>query len=656
MDYTKLTVAQLRNLLKERHIPSTGLQRKTQIVEKLEEADRAATHRSAASSVTMGGGEDAPAAKEATPTVKGPTPAAAEAPTLPAKESTPPAKEPTSPAKEPTPPADPLIPTPKINPTTPPPADNETETVEKEMLPTVPEVPSIEPSVEPSRLNSEELEADTKKRKRRSESPGLKADDVKSKKLRASGEGLEPAVKEVVHIEKDVVIEDETENNVATDVVMEDKPAEAQIQEEESKEPSKGETKEGVEHNAEPTAATVDLPATAAETKKAESPGPTAERERDTEKENASRFKSLFDGAADATPPIATEADLERNVSPSLHPATPALYIRNFMRPLQPNSLKNHLVALASPASADPNPAFLKSFFLDPIRTHALVLFNSISAAARVRTAIHGAVWPAERDRKALWVDFIPEESVEAWIATEEGAATDPNGGRGTSAKRWEVFYYRTGPDGGLEAVHQEVGARPPRSFDVAAQGVGMPNAPMGQRGDALSNPTPLVSDQTPITVNVDSAKSVKPDPTKSFQTLDKLFSSTTAKPKLYFKPVDDARAEKRLDILNTVTSRNWDPDSSIRGRGRGPLDEKVRFGFEGLEDVLMEVGPDIGPGAAMGWGGRGGAGGFRGHGGGFRGGDSYRGGGMPGRLEREGEFRGGFRGGRGGWRGRVWD
>lgn len=38
-DYNKQTVAQLRQLLKDRGISSTGLQRKAQIVRKLEEAD-----------------------------------------------------------------------------------------------------------------------------------------------------------------------------------------------------------------------------------------------------------------------------------------------------------------------------------------------------------------------------------------------------------------------------------------------------------------------------------------------------------------------------------------------------------------------------------------------------------------------------------------
>lgn len=40
-DYNKQTVAQLRQILKDRGIPSTGLTRKGQIIEKLEEADGA---------------------------------------------------------------------------------------------------------------------------------------------------------------------------------------------------------------------------------------------------------------------------------------------------------------------------------------------------------------------------------------------------------------------------------------------------------------------------------------------------------------------------------------------------------------------------------------------------------------------------------------
>ncbi|KAF2806169.1 uncharacterized protein BDZ99DRAFT_479446 [Mytilinidion resinicola] len=707
MDYTKQTVLQLRALLKERNISSTGLTRKAQIVEKLEEADRAGGAETldkakeegtspAASSVTMGaeearrksgsgdgvgeaaakggekgegvmeGGEavqvegegegegekgekgveevvpvtdDAPpetepivVAKEDTPPAKDPTPTP--------KEPTPPPKEPTPPPKEPTPPAK------EASPATPPPAENEAKTVEKEVpLPAAVEAPSVEPSVEPSRLNSEEMEADSKKRKRRSNSPDVKADDIRSKKLRTSGEGLEPSVEEVVHIEQNAMMEEE-QDKLDGDVVMEDKATEPETE-------------------APPVSAKEQ-----AEAPEASKPAPagTSARERDSEKDNSSRFKSLFEQPTPttATPPVA-DSDTDRSVSPSLHPATAAIYIRNFMRPLQLPALRNHLIALASPPSSDPDPTVLKTFFLDQIRTHAFVVFGSISAAARVRTALHGAVWPTERDRKSLWVDFVPEDHVEGWIKTEEEAASDSRSGRGP-ARRYKVAYIPSS-DGDVpaRAVFQEEGANGGRgSIDISAHrggpdvgGLGMPNAPTGPRGPAerrasaltTANSIPLTADRTQAKAG--DAEAPAPDPTKSFQTLDKLFSSTTAKPKLYFQPVEPERAEARLDALKAATSRNWDPDSNIRGRGRGRLDEKVRYGFE--KDVLMEFGPDFGPGAVQGWGGRGG--GYRGRGG-FRGdfrGDSYRGGGMAGRLDREGDrnfgdrWRGG-RGGRGGW------
>src|SRR5689334_19370190 len=47
-DYNKQTVAQLRTLLKDRGIPSTGLTRKAQIIEKLEEVDQSLSGESQA--------------------------------------------------------------------------------------------------------------------------------------------------------------------------------------------------------------------------------------------------------------------------------------------------------------------------------------------------------------------------------------------------------------------------------------------------------------------------------------------------------------------------------------------------------------------------------------------------------------------------------
>jgi hypothetical protein len=65
-DYNKQTVAQLRVLLKERGIPATGLTRKAQIVEKLEEED-AAGAGAGAEAREASEAPEAPEASDATP-------------------------------------------------------------------------------------------------------------------------------------------------------------------------------------------------------------------------------------------------------------------------------------------------------------------------------------------------------------------------------------------------------------------------------------------------------------------------------------------------------------------------------------------------------------------------------------------------------------
>ena len=77
-DYNKQTVAQLRQILKDRGIPSTGLTRKAQIIEKLEEAD-GALETSNASTETTPQFEEEASAKQATPEPEVPGPALAKA-------------------------------------------------------------------------------------------------------------------------------------------------------------------------------------------------------------------------------------------------------------------------------------------------------------------------------------------------------------------------------------------------------------------------------------------------------------------------------------------------------------------------------------------------------------------------------------------------
>lgn len=639
-DYNKQTVANLRQLLKDRGIPSTGLTRKAQIIEKLEEWDSKSEPEAAAPEED--GEEEAPgvAQPEATPTVdeakagepgegtlrflslltrnrvatnpsaerapkKSPSPEPAPAAVSqdevpPPKDSTPsldtPAAERTfkdkgpiateevdaqeAPATVPEPVADTAQSEPAATDVqgaerTPSPSPDEQPSVEKPELETIAER-STTATADPSRLNSEELEAETRKRKRRSQTPELPSQDIRVKRPRPSDEGA-PDVR---------LKEDE-------DTVME------------QRQPEKEEKEVGQE--------TMDKATNGYDASEVRDPskddGPE-EQSALEKKEKVPRYRELFQHAAEAKSTEAIQDD--RPIVPALHVVTSAIYIRNFMRPLRPEPLRAHLVSLASPPGSSPDPTIVKSLFLDAMKTHALVILSDTKAASRVRASLQGSIWPPEGNRKELWVDFIPEDKAEGWIREEEDAITAEKdaraAGRPIPAKKFEVVYPED-ESGAVTAVFQEVGA-----------GAAAFNPPKGPR-----RPSEQVFNAPAAPKHSAPTQETRQGIEKSFKTLDELFLCTTAKPQLYYLPVTDDRSELRLKELDLETSRDWTPEERRRGRGiqTSRMDQKVRFGFDD-EDRIIEVGGDFGPWT-----------------------EDFRGG--P-----RGGFRGGFRGGRGrggGWR-----
>ncbi|KAK8164986.1 hypothetical protein BKA80DRAFT_301155 [Phyllosticta citrichinensis] len=294
------------------------------------------------------------------------------------------------------------------------------------------------------------------------------------------------------------------------------------------------------------------------------------------------RYQSLFPPAGEpiSRPSALPEAveDDDRAISPALHPATRGLYIRDFMRPLQPALLKNHLISIASPpSSSSPDPQVLELFHLDPIRTHVLALFDSITAAARVRSSLHEAVWPPERTRKPLWADFVPDDKVSEWIEREERES----GGSSRMGKRWEVVYEPADVDGGMLASHREVGAPSSLQQLLPREPAGAASPPRGGAGRLPPPESPASS-----TRKAAAAAPSGPATEKSFVALDKLFGSTAAKPKLYFLPVADDLAARRLHELRRCSSHNWRP-SDRPGAGA-----ERRYTFDD-GDVLTDAGPD---------------------------------------------------------------
>ena len=317
------------------------------------------------------------------------------------------------------------------------------------------------------------------------------------------------------------------------------------------------------------------------------------------------RFKGLVSGRTDEKSATVQNSSGDRVVARSLHPATSALYIRELMRPLHPTALKDHLLALATPPNSSADPDLITDFYIDSIRTHCLIGFANVSAASRVRSAIHQAVWPKERSRKPLWADFIPPEKVQEWIETEKNTASAV-GGRGSN-KRWEISYHdddareRNEEGRGVRAILKEVGSSGPGG-SITGQGRGLQGAPLGpRRTDTDRRPVGQPS-QPP------SQRAALSQPSGSgFTALDSLFPSTTAKPKLYYLPVSKSMVDRRLEqFAKHTSSRNGHPRGHRGGGGSSGYGEELRrYNFED-GDRLVDQGPDHGVGGGGGGGGDG--------------------------------------------------
>ena len=284
--------------------------------------------------------------------------------------------------------------------------------------------------------------------------------------------------------------------------------------------------------------------------------------------------------------------DASESTSPAVHPATRAIYISNLIRPIQVNTLRHHLIAVAQAPRADRDPNGIETLHLGSIRTHAFAIFTTVVAASRARSSLHGRIWPDEPARKPLHVDFVPEELVPEWIARENDV------GSKRDVRKWEVTYTRSPADGSIVATHREgfstAAAAPVAqssltintshapdapSSPILTPGMGMPNAPLGPRSTRPAAPPPRHPSTTPPR---DAAPAAPPraKPTTTFTVLDTTFLHTTTKPKLYFQPVHPDIVDARRAALAHATSRYWTAD------GAGPAYDdpaalRKRYTFE---------------------------------------------------------------------------
>lgn len=204
--------------------------------------------------------------------------------------------------------------------------------------------------------------------------------------------------------------------------------------------------------------------------------------------------------------------------SPSLHPATKAIYITCLSRPLSLPTFTNHITSLT--LSKTP-PVQL---WLDSIKSHGYIVLDSVDDALAVRNALNSVAWPPNENRKALSVDFIPEGSVQEFIEREESS-------RG---QRYDIVYIKR--DGKVTPRHRIAESReshPIRLIDdsTSTTTVEKPrlsetsSVPMGPRATREFPPRERERERVEVREG-EKVRVLKPD---------ELFRKTVTKPWIYW-------------------------------------------------------------------------------------------------------------------------
>jgi hypothetical protein len=284
------------------------------------------------------------------------------------------------------------------------------------------------------------------------------------------------------------------------------------------------------------------------------------------ERPRSSEHRNGFEPETEQLPPPADDQDRPLNdegeaasrqeenaadpdVLLSIHPATSALYIKHFMRPLRPAAVQEYLAELATPRDQKVDDSLVRDFYLDQIRTHAFAVFTSVSAASRVRAALHGRVWPDESNRKPLWVDYIPPEKVQGWVTMELSDGPQRGG-----LNRWEVVYE---PDeNGHMSTNLELGS------SDSGRAV---NAPQPTAANAEEPKLQHVSSRTPAGHGVEGAplgpRADREGMGAGARSGDG-WIRTRAVPSLSYRPVTEGMARQRIDNIYRYKSKNPVHDS----------------------------------------------------------------------------------------------
>ena len=644
---------ELKAELKKRDLAVTGL--KADLVERLTEDDSKAS--------------DTREAKAATP----------EKADSAAEDTTAGAQEPETelPSETPEPPQA-YIPTPSIEPmetqagdatAAPEPVGKNETPLRVDIPPVVAETAVEDPVLHLPRVDTRELTEDLEKRKRRSPSPPPNVDELNNKRQKIAGGQDDTMVKTTIedaqwvegHNNVDSAMVNADAQEVATEGGAEPGPTIVDTSKEEVVvEPAANSLASQAEQRDVQDTNMEDVAQDDIKIDDAPQPDPRSRSRSPAGYDRGSRSRSRSPkwNYRERTPLADSE---ERTVTPAIHPATSALYIRDFQRPLNKTELQDFITNLATAPGQSPDPDVIVNFFLDSICTHAFVEFSTTTAASRARSLIHGRTWPQETTRRPLWADFIPDNRVLEWIETEK-LSQDRR-----ERKKWEVDYM-TDSSGEIIANLQEADAVPAQILRKPSGTID--NAPRGPRADRgrfatgtgdSRDPNYLPLDTTPSGPRdpyADRARHQPTGPSAGLRAPEETITLIT-QPSISFVPVSKDVAAQRLAHIDSLYAT--DPDADFRVRS-----QKHRYTFD--RDTLIDRGVEVFegirkppgvrrmplPADITGTGGRprGGRGRGRDRAGGGYGGGAYGGGGYGGepryRDFRDAPPRGGPRGGAG--------
>ncbi|KAI7863518.1 hypothetical protein BDF14DRAFT_1745399 [Spinellus fusiger] len=200
----------------------------------------------------------------------------------------------------------------------------------------------------------------------------------------------------------------------------------------------------------------------------------------------------------------------------------PAIYLKGFVRPL----IIKHVQELIGKYGK------VKRFWMDTIKTHCYVVYESVPEAQEALKAIHGLVFPSGSD-KTISGGKLTLEQAEHLIEQEQSAAEKRirldwelllqsvlNGTAKASTVSDNARRQRTT---GFERINRQL-QRAEGNASSVSQLVEAPTKPIAERHQESSQPSSL--------------------------SLEDLFCKTTAVPPLYYLPVSADMAKKRLEAM----------------------------------------------------------------------------------------------------------